>query len=76
MGLHRSSPAWPARLVAVCAAAVFLFVLLLAAAAPRAHAQDPEFSALAFSKTTGFRHADAIDAGKVALPQLAAENDF
>ena len=75
MGLHQSSPACPARLVAVCAA-LFLLVLLLAAAAPRAHAQDPEFSALVFSKTTGFRHADAIDAGKVALPELGAANDF
>ena len=67
MGLHRSSPAWPARLVAVCAA-LFLLVLLLAAAAPRAHAQDPEFSALVFSKTTGFRHTDAIDAGQGRAP--------
>ncbi len=76
MGLHRSSPAWPARLVAACAA-LFLLVLMLAAA-PRAQAQgeDPEFSVLVFSKTTGFRHADAIDAGKVAIPELGEEHGF
>ena len=29
-----------------------------------------------FSKTTGFRHADAIDAGKIAIPELGAANGF
>src|SRR5688500_7064145 len=76
MGLHRSSPAWPARLVAVCAAVFLLVLLAAAAAAPRAHAQEPEFSVLVFSKTTGFRHADAIDAGKIAIPELGAANGF
>jgi cytochrome c len=75
MGLHRSSPAWPARLVAVCAA-LFLLVLVLAAAAPRVHAQEPEFSVLVFSKTTGFRHSDAIAAGQSGIMQMGADNDF
>ncbi len=44
-------------LVGVLAALVFV---------PTAGAQEePRFDVLVFSKTTGFRHADAIDAGKV-----------
>ncbi len=29
--------------------------------------QDPRFDVLVFSRTTGFRHTDAIDAGKAAI---------
>jgi cytochrome c len=44
---------------------------------PAAAAQTaPRFDALVFSKTTGFRHTEAIDAGKVAIRQLAAEHNF
>ena len=31
--------------------------------------QDPRFDVLVFSRTTGFRHTDAIDAGKVAIAE-------
>ncbi len=56
---------------------VALAALLLSSLSmpPRAAAQDPpRFDALVFSKTTGFRHTEAIDAGKVAIRRLAAEH--
>jgi len=37
---------------------------------------EPRFDALVFSKTTGFRHTEAIDAGKVAIRELAAQHNF
>ncbi len=73
MGLHSSAPAWPVRLAVAIAA---LFVLVLLTAAPRAHAQETDPQVLVLSKTTGFRHADAIDAGKIAIPELGAANGF
>ena len=33
-------------------------------------AGEPRFDVLVFSRTTGFRHTDAIDAGKAAIPQM------
>ena len=35
--------------------------------------QDPRFDVLVFSRTTGFRHAEAIDAGHAAIEQMGAE---
>lgn len=32
--------------------------------------EEPRFDVLVFSRTTGFRHSDAIDAGKLAIPQI------
>ncbi len=31
---------------------------------------------LVFTRTTGFRHTGAIEAGKKAVPQLGSENNF
>jgi len=41
-----------------------------------AAAQDPRFDALVFSKTTGFRHTDAIAAGTVAMQQMGDAGNF
>ena len=41
-----------------------------------AWAQEPEFRALVFSKTTGFRHGEAITQGQVAINALAQEHGF
>ena len=35
--------------------------------------QQPRFDVLVFSRTTGFRHAEAIDAGHAAIEQMGAE---
>ena len=48
----------------------------LAALAGPAAAQEPRFDVLVLSKTTGFRHTDAIDAGKIALAELGEAHDF
>ena len=48
--------------------AVALAAALLGASAAPAAAQTASFDVLVFSKTTGFRHTDAIDAGKTAHP--------
>ncbi len=37
---------------------------------------EARFSVLVFSRTTGFRHQDAIDAGKLALPQMGEAGDY
>jgi PKD repeat protein/type 1 glutamine amidotransferase len=54
-----------------------LLAVLLAGLLPAAAAQDPEpdFRALVFSKTAGFRH-DSIPAGIAAIQQLGADNGF
>src|SRR5918997_2894229 len=53
-----------------------LAALLLMGPQP-ASAQAPDrFDALVFSKTTGFRHESAIAAGKTALQQMGADQDF
>lgn len=36
----------------------------------------PRFHALVFSKTTGFRHTDAINQGVPAFRQMTEEHDF
>ncbi|MBE2315747.1 ThuA domain-containing protein [Solirubrobacter sp. CPCC 204708] len=51
-----------------------LFILLVPTAA--AYAQEPRFKALVFSKTTGFRHTDAINAGIPAIRALAEQHNF
>jgi type 1 glutamine amidotransferase len=47
-------------------------------AAPQAHAQgeDPRFDVLVFSKTTGFRHTEAINAGHAAITAMGEAQDF
>jgi hypothetical protein len=35
--------------------------------------QEPRFDVLVFSRTTGFRHVEAIDAGRAAIQQMGAE---
>ena len=39
-------------------------------------AGDPRFDVLVFSRTTGFRHSDAIDAGKLAIPQMGEDGNY
>ncbi|MDI5977553.1 ThuA domain-containing protein [Amycolatopsis magusensis] len=46
-----------------------------AAQAHPGHEQDPEFRALLFTKTAGYRH-DSIPAGVAMFEQLAADNHF
>lgn len=47
----------------------------LAISATSAHADDPAFKVLVFSKTTGFRH-DSIPNGVAAIQKLGQENGF
>src|SRR5215211_1561191 len=43
----------------------------------QAAAQDPaRFDVLVFSKTTGFRHTDAITAGIAGIQQMGVAEDF
>lgn len=37
---------------------------------------EPRFDVLVFSRTTGFRHSDAIDAGKLAIPQMGEDGNY
>ena len=53
-----------------------LCVVLWAALAGTASAQTPRFDVLVFSKTTGFRHTDAIDAGKAGITAMGAAQNF
>ena len=39
-------------------------------------AADPRFDVLVFSRTTGFRHTDAIDAGKTAIAAMGTAQNF
>lgn len=56
--------------------AVVTGALLVAGLAPAAaQAQEPEFHALLFTKTAGYRH-DSIPAGVAMFEQLADEHDF
>ncbi|PXY20389.1 glucose dehydrogenase [Prauserella coralliicola] len=57
--------------------AVMIGALVAAGLAPAvaAQAQEPEFNALLFTKTAGYRH-DSIPAGVAMFEQLAAEHDF
>jgi cytochrome c len=65
---------WSVRLsVGVALAAMLVVMGLPAAASAQA---EPRFDALVFSKTTGFRHTEAIDAGKVAIRELATQHNF
>ncbi|PXY22039.1 ThuA domain-containing protein [Prauserella flavalba] len=59
------------------AGAVLIGALVAAGLAPAvaAQAQEPEFNALLFTKTAGYRH-DSIPAGVAMFEQLAADNNF
>jgi cytochrome c len=60
-----------------CFAVVAVATLVGLGIPPAVTAQtEPRFDALVFSKTTGFRHTEAIDAGKAAIGELAAEHNF
>jgi PKD repeat protein/glucose/arabinose dehydrogenase len=37
---------------------------------------EPRFDVLVFSRTTGFRHTEAIDAGKLAIAAMGTEKNF
>ena len=56
--------------------AVALAAALLGASAAPAAAQTPRYDVLVFSKTTGFRHTDAIDAGKAGIQALGTAENF
>ena len=56
--------------------AVALAATLLGASAAPAAAQTARYDVLVFSKTTGFRHTDAIDAGKAGLQAMGVEKNM
>ena len=56
--------------------AVALAAALLGASAAPAAAQTARYDVLVFSKTTGFRHTDAIDAGKAGIQAMGVEKNF
>jgi cytochrome c len=58
------------------AVALVAALAILGAAQPAGAQTEPRFDALVFSKTTGFRHTAAIDAGRAAIRELAAERNF
>lgn len=62
------------RSVLTLALAVTMLLGLLPVASAPAQ-ETPEFRALVFSKTNGFRHA-SIETGNAAIQQLGAENNF
>ena len=73
-GSMAKSPGRSAWLCAALAAVVMAWAL---GAAPPAGAQaEPRFDVLVFSKTTGFRHTTAIDAGHAAIAQMGVDHDF
>ena len=76
MASTTTAPVGPACLrVALCAALILVAAL---AAPPPASAQggEPRFDVLVFSRTTGFRHTDAIDAGQAAIAQMGVADNF
>ena len=72
------SPVRPARrYVALLAALITAWALGAAPAPAAAAAEDAAaFDVLVFSRTTGFRHASAIDAGKQKIAAMGVANDF
>ncbi|MDA0180072.1 ThuA domain-containing protein [Solirubrobacter phytolaccae] len=56
--------------------AAALTAALLGMSATPAAAQTPRFDVLVFSKTTGFRHTDAIDAGKAGIQAMGTAQNF
>jgi PKD repeat protein/glucose/arabinose dehydrogenase len=72
--------AWPVSMFAALVGALVLAAALGASAsAPAtasAQAGDGRYSVLVFSRTTGFRHTAAIEAGHDALEQMGVEEDF
>jgi cytochrome c len=56
-------------------AALLVLGLALAGTGAPAHAQEPAYRVLVFSKTAGFRH-DSIPAGIAAIERLGAEHGF
>ncbi|MEV6108117.1 ThuA domain-containing protein [Streptomyces sp. NPDC051940] len=57
------------------ATAAVALALAAGALPPSAHAADPAYDVLVFSRTTGFRH-DSIPAGTDAIRALGAANNF
>jgi cytochrome c len=70
-GRGRGAPRIRAGVIALAAA-----MAVAAAPQPASAQEEPRFDALVFSKTTGFRHTEGIDAGKVAIRELAAAHNF
>jgi cytochrome c len=59
------------------AVVVALVAMLALIVVPAAGAQEePRFDVLVFSKTTGFRHTEAIAAGHAKIAAMGVENDF
>jgi PKD repeat protein/glucose/arabinose dehydrogenase len=68
----------PGRAARVCAVlfATLVFAGSLATAPPAVAQTQPRFDVLVFSRTTGFRHTAAINAGRSALTQMGVAQDF
>src|SRR5918996_634990 len=76
MAWHR--PAWSVSIFAALLGAIVATTLGVAAlsAPTQATAQAGDYSVLFFSRTTGFRHTAAIDAGHDAFDTIAAAQNF
>jgi cytochrome c len=71
--VSRNTPVRPAWLCVALAALVTMWGLL---SAPGALAQEPGYDVLVFSKTTGFRHTEAINAGHAQIAAMGEANGF
>jgi cytochrome c len=71
----RTSSALPAWLCLALAALISLWALLAAQNA-NAQATEPRFDVLVFSKTTGFRHTEAINAGHAQIAAMGQAGNF
>jgi cytochrome c len=56
--------------------AVLSLLLALSAISCGDEPREPRFDALVFSRTTAFRHTEAIDAGRAELARMGEERDF
>jgi glucose/arabinose dehydrogenase/PKD repeat protein len=76
---HRLSwPTWALALLLGCLALVTTLggSPVTAPSVATAQGGDGRYSVLVFSRTTGFRHTEAIDAGRDALQQMGVDEDF
>jgi len=55
---------------------LFSFLLLIAAVIMTSYSPPKQKKVLVFSKTAGYRHKDAIQAGKKEIPLLGSKNKF
>ena len=75
----RCRRAWPSGILAALGALVLAATLTASASKPPsaiAQAGDGRYSVLVFSRTTGFRHSEAIDAGHAGIQAMGDAGDF